>query len=52
MVMGTGLFQPESNVWHSHNDMVAEQNGWSIKFTRDNKDPTSSTFMVEVDEVA
>ena len=28
--MGTGLFQPESNVWHSHNDTVAKQNGWSI----------------------
>ena len=30
VVMGTGLFQLKSNVWRSHNDMVAKQNGWSI----------------------
>ena len=30
VVMGTGVFQLKWNVWRSHNDMVAKQNGWSI----------------------
>ena len=47
MVMGTGLFEPESNVWHPKNTMVTRQNGWSIvKLLETTRAHTILHFMV------